>query len=64
MNNGGRSQRGLVLDTPGLSVDQAMINLNVLGCVSLTKIVLPHMVERKQGHIMVTSSVAGKIGKS
>ena len=64
VNNGGRTQRGLILETTGISVNQAMFQLNVLGTISLTKAVLPHMVERNQGHIVVTSSIAGKVGKS
>ena len=56
MNNSGRSQRGLAVNTD-LEVDQSMFE------ISLTKVVLPHMIERKNGHIVVVSSVAGKIGK-
>lgn len=63
VNNSGRSQRGLVLDTPRVDVDQAMLDINVIGPVSLTKAVLPHMIKQKSGQIIVTSSVAGKIGE-
>ena len=63
VNNSGRSQRGLVLDTLSVDVDQAMLDINVIGPVSLTKAVLPHMIKQKSGQIIVTSSVAGKIGK-
>ncbi|EDO43014.1 predicted protein [Nematostella vectensis] len=62
INNSGRSQRGLAVETPGIEVEKAMLDLNFLAVVSLTKAVLPHMIERKNGHIVVTSSVAGKIG--
>lgn len=62
VNNSGRSQRGLVLDTPGVEVDKAMMTINVLGQISLTKVVLPHMIKQKTGQIIVTSSVAGKVG--
>ena len=62
MNNGGRSQRGLVIDTAGLAVDQAMMDLNGLGPISLTKAVLPHMMQRREGQIVVMSSVSGKLG--
>ncbi|RMX53392.1 hypothetical protein pdam_00014261 [Pocillopora damicornis] len=62
VNNSGRSQRGLVLDTPGVEVDKAMMTINVLGQISLTKVVLPHMIKHKTGQIIVTSSVAGKVG--
>jgi len=63
VNNSGRSQRGLVLDTPGMEVDQAMVNINIFGPISLTKAVLPHMIRQKAGQIIVTSSVAGKVGE-
>ena len=63
VNNSGRSQRGLVLDTPGMEVDEAMVNINIFGPISLTKAVLPHMIKQKAGQVVVTSSVAGKVGK-
>lgn len=53
----------MVIDTPGIEVEEAMLKLNTLAVISLTKVVLPHMVERKSGHLVVTSSAAGKIGK-
>lgn len=39
-----------------------MIHLNVVAQLSLTKCVLPHMIERRRGHIVITSSLAGKAG--
>ena len=38
----------------------AMINGNVQGLLYVSKAVIPNMVERKQGHIVNMSSVAGK----
>ncbi|XP_064623119.1 dehydrogenase/reductase SDR family member 7-like [Lineus longissimus] len=61
VNNAGRSQRSEFLQMP-LAVHREMLELNVLSVISLTKAVLPHMLERKQGQIVVTSSIAGKIG--
>lgn len=58
VNNGGRSQRSLVLET-NMDVFKELINLNYLGTVSLTKCVLSHMVERKQGKIVTVNSIAG-----
>jgi len=52
-----------VLDSPGMEVDQAMVNINIFGPISLTKAVLPHMIKQKVGQIIVTSSVAGKVGE-
>jgi dehydrogenase/reductase SDR family protein 7 len=44
-------------------VDQELFQLNVLGTISLTKVVLPHMIERNAGHIVVVSSLTGKLGR-
>jgi len=61
VNNAGASQRGLAERTP-LEVDRAMLELDVLGVISVTKSVLPHMLAAKRGLIANTSSVAGKMG--
>ncbi|XP_020614368.1 dehydrogenase/reductase SDR family member 7-like [Orbicella faveolata] len=61
VNNAGRSQRSLVEKT-SLQVDRALLDLNVVGPISLTKAVLPHMIEHHEGQIVVVSSVVGKIG--
>lgn len=63
VNNGARSQRGLVKNTP-LEVDRALLDLNTIGTISLTKAVLPHMIERNEGQVVVVSSVLGKHGKA
>ena len=62
MNNAGRSQSALVEKT-SLEVDRALLDLNLVGTISLTKAVLPHMIERHEGQIVVVSSAAGKFGK-
>ncbi|KAK7104073.1 dehydrogenase/reductase SDR family member 7-like [Littorina saxatilis] len=61
VNNAGRSQRAAWLET-SVEVDRQILEVNVLGVLSLTKSVLPHMKERGQGQVVVTSSVAGKLG--
>ncbi|KAL7992743.1 hypothetical protein Chor_016999, partial [Crotalus horridus] len=61
VNNGGRSQRSLFVDT-NISVYNAIMELNYLGTVSLTKFVLDHMIQRKQGKIVTMSSVMGVMG--
>lgn len=60
-NNGGISQRSQVLDTK-LEVVREVMEINFFGTVALTKAVLPSMIERQSGHIVVTSSVMGKFG--
>lgn len=61
INNGGVSQRSTVLESE-MTTYRRLMEVNYFGAIGLTKEVLPHMVERKSGHIIVTSSVAGKIG--
>jgi len=61
VNNAGRTQRAVVLQTD-FEIERQMMELNYFANVSLTKTVLPHMVERNSGQIVVTSSVAGKFG--
>jgi len=61
VNNAGRGQIALVEKT-SLEVDRALLDLNAVGTISLTKAVLPHMIERQEGQIVVVSSLAGKLG--
>lgn len=60
-NNGGVSQREYAENT-SLNVDRQIMEINYFGNIALTKAVLPGMIARKAGHIIVTSSVAGKYG--
>lgn len=60
-NNGGLSQRSTASETD-LSVDRYIMEVNYFGNISLTKAVLPYMIRRKSGHIIVISSIAGKFG--
>jgi short-subunit dehydrogenase len=61
INNGGISQRDLAVNT-NIAVDEKLINVNYLGTIALTKTLLPHFIENKNGHIAVVTSVVGKIG--
>ena len=61
INNGGISQRAYAVDTTMDTVRRIM-EVNFFGTVALTKAVLPHMIGQKSGHIVVVSSVMGKIG--
>ncbi len=58
VNNGGITHRGLALETK-LEVDKRIMDVDYFGQIALTKAVLPSMVERRSGHIVVTTSVAG-----
>jgi hypothetical protein len=40
---------------------EAQVRVNLLGTIQLTRAVLPHMLERRSGHIINMSSVAGLI---
>lgn len=60
VNNGGIGQHSPALETH-LDVDQAVMRVNYFAPVALTKAVLPAMQARKVGHIVVVSSLAGKI---
>ncbi len=61
VNNGGISQRSVFEETEMETVRKIM-EVNYFGSVGLTKAVLPHMISKKSGQIIVTSSIAGKIG--
>lgn len=61
INNGGISQRSLAADT-SLEVVRSIMETNFFGTVSLTRTLLPSMLERRSGRIAVISSVAGKFG--
>ena len=60
-NSGGISQRGEAAKTK-MEVDRRIMEVNYFGNIALTKAVLPYMQEQKEGHIVVTSSIAGKFG--
>ena len=61
VNNGGISQRAYAVNSSMDTVRKVM-EVNFFGSVGLTKAVLPGMIEQKAGHIVVISSVMGKIG--
>lgn len=61
INNAGISQRDLALNT-NLSVDRKIMEVNYFGTLAITKVVAADMQARKTGHIVVMSSVLGKIG--
>ena len=63
VNNGARGQLGLIRKT-SLEVDRAILDLNTVGTISLTKAILPHMIKRQKGQIVIVSSLSGKSGNN
>jgi dehydrogenase/reductase SDR family protein 7B len=61
VHSAGLSQRSLVHETD-LRVDRSLMEVNFFGAVALTKAVLPAMLARRTGHIVVISSLLGKFG--
>lgn len=61
VNNAGISQRSLAKDTD-FSVYQQIVEVDLLAPIALTQRLLPHLLERGSGHIVMISSVAGKAG--
>ena len=61
INNAGISQRALTRDA-SIDIDKKVMDLNYFGPVFLTKLVLPHMLDNKKGHIVAISSIVGKFG--
>ncbi|MCE5170133.1 SDR family oxidoreductase [Paenibacillus profundus] len=61
LNNAGFGQFERAVD---MTVAQfaAMMDVNYMGIVRCTKAVLPHMLARRDGHIVNVASMAGKIG--
>lgn len=59
INNGGISQRSLVAETD-FSVDKKLIEVDYLGVVALTKALLPHFLQNKNGHFVTVTSLMGK----
>lgn len=61
VNNGGISQRALVA-AASLDSERTLMAVNYFGPVALTKAVLPGMLARHTGRIVVISSVMGYVG--
>ncbi len=61
VNNAGISQRSRAVET-SLDVEKHLFDVNYFGTVELTRHLLPHFLERKSGHIVVITSVVGKLG--
>lgn len=59
-NNGGISQRSSVADTD-LKVYREIMEVNFFSNIALTGLVLPSMIERNTGAIVVTGSIVGRV---
>ncbi|WP_339841078.1 SDR family oxidoreductase [uncultured Maribacter sp.] len=59
INNGGLSQRSLIIDTK-FEVYQQMIDVNYLGTIKLSKCLLPFFIAQKSGHFVTITSLMGK----
>ncbi len=58
INNGGISQRSLAKDTL-IDVDKRLMQVNYIGTVTLSKTLLPHFIQNRKGHFVVTTSLVG-----
>lgn len=61
INNGGVSQRAFALEATE-ATERALMEVDYFGPVALTKAVAPSMRARKNGHVVVISSVMGYLG--
>lgn len=60
LNNGGISQRDKIINT-SIEVDRRLMEVNYFGTITLSKSLLPKMVERRKGHHVVITSTVGII---
>lgn len=59
-NNAGYGSYGPIETVP-LEAAQMQMDVNVMGVARMTQLVLPHMRKQNAGHILITSSVGGKV---
>ncbi len=58
INNAGMTQVASIVDYP-IEMAQKIFNLNIMGYYAMLKEVLPKMIEKRSGNIVMTSSVQG-----
>ena len=61
VNNAGISQRSLAIDT-AFKVYERIVGVDLLAPIALTQALLPHLIARGAGQLVMISSVAGKAG--
>jgi len=59
VNNAGIMQGGALYEIGGVSL-RKHFEVNVLGPMRLTQMILPYMLARRQGHIVIMASAAGR----
>lgn len=59
-NNAGYGSYGPI-ETVSLQEAQMQMDVNVMGVARMTQLVLPYMRAQQSGHILITSSVGGKV---
>jgi NAD(P)-dependent dehydrogenase (short-subunit alcohol dehydrogenase family) len=62
VNNAGYGSYGALEEVP-LDEARRQFEVNVFGLARLAQLVIPHMRERRSGHIVNVSSIGGKIGE-
>lgn len=60
-NNAGFGRLDWLENLDPLKDIEALIRVNLLGVIQLTRAVLPHMIERRTGHIINMASLAGLV---
>lgn len=60
VNNAGMTHRSQILET-NIQIDRRLMEINYLGPLALTKRILPGMIQRGRGQVVVISSVLGLI---
>lgn len=61
VNNAGLSQRSFAKDTR-YEVDKRLLDVNLLGTITLSKALLPHFLSRRTGQFVIITSLMGKFG--
>jgi short-subunit dehydrogenase len=61
VHNAGVGLRDFALNT-SLATDQKIMNINYFGPLLLTKKIVPQMLKRDSGHLVIISSLSGKYG--
>src|SRR5690349_24607997 len=60
INNAGARQTGPMADVP-IDVVRRLFDVNVFGTLAVTQQVLPRMIERGSGRVIIVSSIAGVV---